>query len=112
MRRNIARETEVCKPPLHLNGCCPDGTFCIDILDRLLGRTPIGLIVGADAMKFDGWQRLNAEYAKQFGIEIPNGTGEASAWMVYSAIASSLFVVAYRPAQVRTAICHRRSLRS
>jgi hypothetical protein len=20
-------------------------------------------------MKFDGWQRLNAEYAKQFGVE-------------------------------------------
>ena len=24
------------------------------------------------AMKFDGWQRLNAEYAKQFGIEPPS----------------------------------------
>jgi hypothetical protein len=23
-------------------------------------------------MKFPGWQRLNAEYAKQFGIETPN----------------------------------------
>ena len=23
-------------------------------------------------MKFGGWQRLNAEYAKQFGIEMPN----------------------------------------
>jgi hypothetical protein len=22
-------------------------------------------------MKFGGWQRLNAEYAKQFGVEIP-----------------------------------------
>jgi hypothetical protein len=22
-------------------------------------------------MKFGGWQRLNAEYAKQFGIETP-----------------------------------------
>jgi hypothetical protein len=31
----------------------------------------LGRIVGADAMKF-GWQRLNAEYAKQFGIEAPN----------------------------------------
>jgi hypothetical protein len=29
-------------------------------------------IVGAEAMKFGGWQRLNAEYAKQFGIETPN----------------------------------------
>jgi hypothetical protein len=29
-------------------------------------------MVGAEAMKFSGWQRLNAEYAKQFGIEKPN----------------------------------------
>ena len=26
----------------------------------------------AEAMKFGGWQRLNAEYAKQFGVETPN----------------------------------------
>ena len=32
----------------------------------------IGRIVGPEAMKFGGWQRLNAEYAKQFGVE-PNG---------------------------------------
>src|SRR5437879_8820004 len=32
--------------------------------DRTSGR-PIGSIVGAEAMKFGGWQRLNAEYAKQ-----------------------------------------------
>jgi hypothetical protein len=30
---------------------------------------PIGRIAGPEAMKFDGWQRLNAEYAKQFDIE-------------------------------------------
>jgi hypothetical protein len=23
-------------------------------------------------MKFSGWQRLNAEYGKQFGVETPN----------------------------------------
>jgi uncharacterized protein YndB with AHSA1/START domain len=46
--------------------------ICLDVLDRLLGGTPIGRIVGGEAMKFDGWQRLNAEYAKQFGIETPN----------------------------------------
>ena len=46
--------------------------ICFDVLDRLLSGTPIGLIVGADAIKFGGWQRLNAEYAKQFGIETPN----------------------------------------
>jgi uncharacterized protein YndB with AHSA1/START domain len=43
----------------------------LDVLDHLLSGTPIGRIGGADAMKFDGWQRLNAEYAEQFGIQPP-----------------------------------------
>ncbi len=43
--------------------------ICLDVLDHLLGETPIGRIVGPDAMKFGGWQRLNAEYAQQFGAE-------------------------------------------
>ena len=42
--------------------------ICFDVLDRLLNGTPIGRIVGGEAMKFS-WQRLNAEYAKQFGVE-------------------------------------------
>ena len=42
---------------------------CFDVLDRLLGDRPIGRIVGPEAMKFGGWQRLNGEYAKQFGVE-------------------------------------------
>jgi hypothetical protein len=42
-----------------------------DVLARLLAGRPIGRIVGAEAMKFGGWQRLNAEYAKQFGVETP-----------------------------------------
>ena len=46
--------------------------ICFDVLERLLAADPIGRIVGAEAMKFGGWQRLNAEYAKQFGIETPN----------------------------------------
>ena len=41
--------------------------ICLDVLERSLAGQPIGRIVGADAMKFEGWQRLNAEYAKQFG---------------------------------------------
>ncbi len=44
---------------------------CFDVLDRLLAGQPVGRIVGPEAMKFDGWQRLNAEYAKQFGLETP-----------------------------------------
>src|SRR5271157_1879763 len=46
--------------------------ICFDVLDRLLGGTPIGRMVGSQAMKFGAWQRLNAEYAKQFGIETLN----------------------------------------
>ncbi len=38
----------------------------LDILDRLMAGQPIGRIVGPEAMKFEGWQRLSAEYAKQF----------------------------------------------
>jgi uncharacterized protein YndB with AHSA1/START domain len=45
--------------------------ICFDVLDHLLSGTPMGRIVGPAAMKF-GWQRLNAEYAKQFGITTPN----------------------------------------
>jgi hypothetical protein len=46
--------------------------ICFDVLDHLLSGTPIARIVGAEAMKFSGWQRLNAEYAKQFGVETPS----------------------------------------
>ena len=44
--------------------------ICFDVLDRRLAGEPIGRIVGPEALKYD-WQRLNAEYAKQFGIESP-----------------------------------------
>ena len=46
--------------------------ICLDVLDHLLSGTPIGRIVGPEAMQFGGWQRLNAEYAKQFGVETPD----------------------------------------
>lgn len=49
-----------------------------DVLDRLLGGNPIGRIAGADAMKFDGWQRLTVEYAKQFDVESPNWPPKAT----------------------------------
>jgi uncharacterized protein YndB with AHSA1/START domain len=45
---------------------------CLDVMDHLLNDTPIGRIVGMEALKFDGWQRLNAEYAQQFGIKTPD----------------------------------------
>jgi hypothetical protein len=45
--------------------------ICFDVLDRLFSGSPIGRIAGPEAMKFSGWQRLTAEYAKQFGVEPP-----------------------------------------
>src|SRR5208283_2157892 len=45
--------------------------ICFDVLDRLLIGTPLGRIVGTEAMKFE-WPRLNSEYARQFGIETPS----------------------------------------
>ena len=42
---------------------------CLDVMDHLLDGDPIGRIVAGDAMKFSGWQRLHAEYKKQFSIE-------------------------------------------
>jgi uncharacterized protein YndB with AHSA1/START domain len=44
---------------------------CFDVLDHLLAGTPLGRFIGPEARKFSGFQRLHAEYAKQFGIELP-----------------------------------------
>ena len=46
--------------------------ICFDVLDRLLGGTPIGRIAGGDAMKVGSWKRLTEEYASQFGVELPS----------------------------------------
>jgi uncharacterized protein YndB with AHSA1/START domain len=50
----------------------------LDVLERVLSGNPIGRIAGGEAMKFDGWQRLNAEYAKQFGVELPSWQPKAA----------------------------------
>jgi len=42
-----------------------------DVLDALLGGTPIGRLAGGDAMKHAAWKQLVTEYAKQFGVEPP-----------------------------------------
>jgi uncharacterized protein YndB with AHSA1/START domain len=52
--------------------------ICFDVLEQLLAGEPIGRIVGAEAMKVSAWQRLNAEYARQFGIEPPNWPPQAA----------------------------------
>lgn len=45
--------------------------LCFDVMDRFLSGEPIGRIVGGDAMRLAGWQRLTTEYARQFGVESP-----------------------------------------
>ena len=52
--------------------------ICLDVMDHLLGGAPIGRIVAGDALKFGGWQRLNAEYAAQFGVEAPRWPGQSA----------------------------------
>jgi len=49
-----------------------------DVLDRFLAGEPIGRVAGAEVMNFDGWQRLAAEYAKQFGVQTPNWQPQAA----------------------------------
>jgi len=51
--------------------------IAFDVLDHLLGGTPIGRAVGPEARKFSGFQRLNAEYAKLFAVETPNSPTDA-----------------------------------
>jgi uncharacterized protein YndB with AHSA1/START domain len=43
--------------------------ICIDVLDHSLDGTPLGRIVGSEAMNF-GWSRLYSEYARQFDSEV------------------------------------------
>ena len=46
--------------------------ICFDVLDRLLAGERLGRIVGPEAMKVEGWQRLTGEFAKQFGVDLPS----------------------------------------
>ena len=46
--------------------------ICFDVLDHLLAGEPLGRMVGPPVMQFGGWQRLTAEYGKQFGVEAPS----------------------------------------
>jgi len=45
--------------------------ICFDVLDRFLAGQPMGRMVGPGLMKFEGWQRLHTEYAKQFSAAPP-----------------------------------------
>jgi len=46
--------------------------LCLDVLASTLDGDPLGRIVGMEALHFEGWQQLNAEYSKQFGVEAPS----------------------------------------
>lgn len=52
--------------------------ICLDVLKQLLDDEPLGRIVGAEAMKFDGWQRLTAEYATTLGVATPGVQSSAA----------------------------------
>ena len=45
--------------------------ICFDLMDHLIAGQPIGRKVGAEARNDPGFQRLHAEYAKLFGVEMP-----------------------------------------
>jgi uncharacterized protein YndB with AHSA1/START domain len=47
--------------------------IALDVLQKLLDGAPIGRVAGAAAMQFDGWQRLNTEYAQQFRTAMQEG---------------------------------------
>lgn len=51
--------------------------IAFDVLDKLIGGTPIGRVAG-DALRSADWQRLCAEYAKQLGVETPNWPSKAA----------------------------------
>ena len=46
--------------------------ICFDVLDHLLSGTPIGRIVGPEAMKF-GWQRLTPSTPSSSALKRPTG---------------------------------------
>ena len=48
--------------------------ICFDVLDHLLAGNPMGRLVGGDAMKNNGWQRLTGEYANLFADDKTGGS--------------------------------------
>jgi len=45
--------------------------LCFDWMEHFLAGQPIGRKVGAEARNDPGFQRLHAEYARLFGVEMP-----------------------------------------
>lgn len=46
--------------------------ICFDVLEQLLAGNPIGRIAGPDVRRLTEWNRLTAEYARQFAAESPD----------------------------------------
>jgi uncharacterized protein YndB with AHSA1/START domain len=65
-------------PPRFIAWGAAGWQISFDVLEQLLGATPIGRFSAADSMKMPGWQRLVAEYAAQFGVEPPKRTPPAA----------------------------------
>ena len=69
-RRRVADafcSSRVLAYPCHPDGPFTEGFSCTILEAAVAGCLPV--IVGADALQFEGWQRLVAEYARQFGLE-------------------------------------------
>lgn len=45
--------------------------LCLDVLQFALDGAPIGRLAGPEAMAFDGWKQLHADYTRHFSQESP-----------------------------------------
>ena len=52
--------------------------ICLHVLSRRLDGISIRRWAGGEAMKFPGWQRLTAEYARLFRVETPHEADQNS----------------------------------
>jgi len=57
-------------PPRYVAWGAAGWHIAIDVLDRLLGGTPIGRLAGGDGRQNEDWQKLVKEYSTQFGAEM------------------------------------------
>lgn len=52
--------------------------ICLDVAAALVAGSPIGRIVGADALDH-GWTELNRQYSARLGVEVMRPPGQAAA---------------------------------
>jgi len=70
LRHAPARVWEALTDPAQLREWAPydSDRSLAAVLDRFVAGQPIGRMAGPVTMQHGGWQRLTAEYAKQFGV--------------------------------------------